>query len=134
MKQCPVCKSLVNSKSECPICGNTVTYEPTVMFEKEHIVWNKYSWLYYLKNIWFSALSIVTGLVVCFISKFDMGYLFFLGGFCALISLFVSLFHRKLASYMTWKYSEDYIPYRIGALKYTTGAVAIMLFIVWLIK
>ena len=42
MKQCPTCKMTVDEKNECPICGTTLTYEPIVDAEKEHIILNKY--------------------------------------------------------------------------------------------
>ena len=128
MKQCPVCKSIVDSESECPICGNTITYEPPVMADKELIPWNKNTVLYYLKNTWFSVLSCLTGAFICIMATPKMDYLFFLAVFCAIVSLFVSFFHRKLAKYMTWKYSEEYVPYKLGLLKYTTGGIAILFF------
>lgn len=129
MKQCPLCKSIVTDESECPICGNTITYEPPVMADKELVVWNKYSFMYYLKNMWFSVLSCIIGLVVCIATKPDMSYLFFAGVLCALVSLFISVFHRYLVKYMIWKYSGVYVPYKLGSLKYITGGIAILFFI-----
>ena len=37
MKKCNVCGCIVDEKSECPICGNTLTYEPPCMEEKEKL-------------------------------------------------------------------------------------------------
>ena len=42
MKKCNVCGCIVDEKSECPICGNTLTYEPPCMEDKEKFVFNKY--------------------------------------------------------------------------------------------
>ena len=59
MKQCPTCKMTVDEKNECPICGATLTYEPIVDAEKEHIILNKYYWIYFGKTTWFSFLCLI---------------------------------------------------------------------------
>jgi hypothetical protein len=49
MKICPKCKMTVDAENECPICYNTITYEPKVAVTKEKYVYNKYFWGTYLK-------------------------------------------------------------------------------------
>ncbi len=129
MKQCPVCQSTIDGDSECPICGNTITYEPPIMTDKEQIPWNKHTVRYYLKNTWFSVLSCIFCIVFA-LTRPELGYLHFIGIVSALVSFFVSLFYRKLSKLMTWKYSEAYIPFKLGLLKYITGGIGILIFIV----
>ena len=130
MKKCPVCKSIVSADSECPICQTTITYEPPVMEEKERIGWNKHSCLYLLKNMWFSLLCCIIVTVVYLASKPEIDYLFCMAIFCAVISLCASIFHRKLASYMKRRYTDEYIAFKISQLKYFIGGIAIFLFVV----
>lgn len=130
MKKCPVCKSTVYSESECPICQSTLTYEPPIMEEKEQIVWNKHYFLYLIKNVWFSLLCCITGIIVFFVSQPKIDYLFWLAIFFAAVSLYTSIFHRKLMKSMKEKYSDEYITFRIGKLKYFSGGIAILFFVV----
>ena len=71
MKKCNVCKCIVDEISECPICGNTITYEPPCMEDKERFVFNKYYLLYLLKNTWFAILCTVIGIVIAITAKPD---------------------------------------------------------------
>ncbi len=130
MKKCPVCKSVVHAESECPVCQTTLTYEPPVMEEKEHIAWNKYYFLYLIKNIWFSLLCCITGISVYVASQPKIDYLFGIAIFFAAVSLYASIFQRKLIKNMKQKYSDEYITFRIGKLKYFSGGIAILFFII----
>lgn len=129
MKKCNLCQSIVNAEEECPICHNTLTYEPTCQETEEHYVWNKYYLLYVLKKIWFSLFCCVFGIIKLVITMPDMNKLLMAAIGCALISLLVSVFQRNLEKSITWKYSEDYAPFKIGVWKYLLGAISLLLFV-----
>lgn len=59
MKECPVCKCIVEDIYECPICKATLTYEPVISDEKQRCVLNKYYLRYLLMNAWFPILCLV---------------------------------------------------------------------------
>lgn len=126
MKKCNRCHAVVRDEHECPICQSTLTYEPPCNDEKEYFVPNRYYALYTLKNTWFALLCCVWGIMHLCISSFST-MLFLACAFC-LLSLFLSLFQRKIATSITWKYSEDYARFKIGLWKYLFGAISIVLF------
>lgn len=129
MKKCNLCQSIVNAEEECPICHNTLTYEPTCQETEEHYVWNKYYLLYVLKNIWFSLFCCTFGIVKLVITMPDMNELLITAIGCALISLLISVFQRNLEKSIRWKYSEDYAPFKIDIWKYLLGAISILFFV-----
>lgn len=129
MKKCPTCQMIVDADNECPFCATTLTYEPKCDAESERLVWNKYLLIYIAKNIWFSLACCIVGLVKIFIARPQISVLLFSAGACALISLIVSIFQRRFSKTMTWKYSEDYIPFKISMWKYLLGGISIILFV-----
>ena len=129
MKRCPTCKMIVDADNECPFCATTLTYEPQCEAVSEHLVWNKYLFFSIVKNTGFSVICCVVGLLKVFIARPQTSALLFTAGACAVISLIVSIFQRNLCKTMTWKYSEEYIPFKIGIWKYLLGVLSIILFI-----
>ena len=129
MKKCPTCQMIVDADNECPFCATTLTYEPKCEAESERLVWNKYLLIYIVKNTWFSLTCCIVGLVKILIARPQISVLLFSAGACALISLIVSIFQRHFSKTMTWKYSEDYIPFKISMWKYLLGGISIILFV-----
>ena len=68
MKQCPRCKSIVDEKSECPICSTTITYEDEIASVTEKYEWNRYVIVYFIKQIWISVLCCIVGVVKIFVN------------------------------------------------------------------
>mgnify|MGYP003306994912 CR=1 FL=1 len=129
MKRCNLCHSIVDEENECPVCHNTLTYEPICHEREEHFVWNKYYVAYLAKNVWFSLICCMMGLLKVIIARPQLNALLFAAGTCALISLTVSVFQRTLSKTMTWKYCEEYVPFKLGIWKYLLGGVSILFFI-----
>lgn len=129
MKKCPTCRMIVDAENECPFCATTLTYEPKCEAESERLVWNKYLLIYIAKNIWFSLICCIVGLVKILVARPQMSILLFSAGACAVISLITSIFQRNFCKTMTWKYSEEYMPFKIGIWKYFLGGISIILFI-----
>lgn len=129
MKKCSVCHSIVSDENECHVCHNSLTYEPTYPATEERYSWNKYLATYIAKNIWFSVVCCITGLLKLLIERPPVSELLFGAGACAVISLIISVFQRSFCRTMTWKYSEEYVPFKLGIWKYLLGGISIILFI-----
>lgn len=129
MKKCPTCQMIVDADNECPFCATTLTYEPKCEAERERLVWNKYLLIYIVKNTWFSLICCIVGLLKLLIARPQISVLLFSAGTCAIISLIASIFQRNFCKTMTWKYSEEYLPFKIGIWKYLLGGISIILFI-----
>lgn len=129
MKKCPTCQMIVDADNECPFCATTLTYEPKCEAESERLVWNKYLLIYIVKNTWFSLICCIVGLLKLLIARPQISVLLFSAGTCAIISLIASIFQRNFCKTMTWKYSEEYMPFKIGIWKYLLGGISIILFI-----
>jgi len=129
MRKCPVCQMTVDAKNECPICAATLTYEPVCDAEREHLLWNRYRWLYIAKCTWFSFLCCLIGLLKVIIARPQFHLLFWMAAALAAVSLAVSLFQRQIFRLLTWKYSENYAAYEIAVFKYGFGSISLILFL-----
>ncbi len=118
----------VDAESECPFCYTTLTYEPICVDEHEHLVWNKYFFLYLAKNIWFSVLCCIVGVIKLFIARPPIGGLWIYAAVLALVSLTASIFQRQLCKILTWKYSDEYAHFKVGIWKYIFGGASIIIF------
>lgn len=128
MKKCNVCGCIVDEKSKCPICGNTLTYEPPCMEDKEKFVFNKYYLLYLLKNTWFAILCTVIGIVIAITAKPDFDITVALAIAMLVASFLFGIFRRRYAHAIQWKYSEKYTNIRAIGAQFTTGILAIVFF------
>ncbi len=128
MKQCPTCKMTVNEENECPICSTTLTYEPTVNAEKEHIIFNKYYWIYFGKTTWFSLLCSIVCIVRMAIVRPQISPLLLGMVGLLLISIVVSIFQRNLPDAIRWKYKHmgDYAELKISLWKYLSAVIAVL--------
>ena len=128
MKQCPTCKMTVNAKNECPICSTTLTYEPTVNSEKEHIIFNKYYWMYFVKTTWFSLLCSIVCIVRAAIVRPQISPLLLGMVGLLLISIVVAIFQRKLPDLIRWKYKHMgyYAEFKISMWKYLCAVIAVL--------
>ena len=128
MKKCNVCGCIVDEKSECPICGNTLTYEPPCMEDKEKFIFNRYYLLYLLKNTWFAILCTVIGIVIAITAKPDFDITVALAIAMLVASFLFGIFRRRYAHAIQWKYSEKYTNIRAIGAQFTTGILAIVFF------
>ena len=79
-----------------------------------------------LKNTWFALLCCIWGIV--HLGNASLSPLFLSACALCLISLFLSIFQRKIEEGITQKYSENYAQQKIGLWKYLFGSLSIMLF------
>ncbi|MBQ2767569.1 MAG: hypothetical protein IJF49_05765 [Clostridia bacterium] len=128
MKQCPTCKMTVNAENECPICHTTLTYEPTVDAEKEHIIFNKYYWIYFCKTTWFPFLCLIVCIVRVATVRPQVSPLLVGMAGLLLISIVVSIFQRYLPNAIRWKYKNmgNYAEVKISMWKYLYAAIAVL--------
>lgn len=134
LKKCNVCQCIVDEASECPICGNTITYEPHCMEDKEHFAFNRYYKTYLLKNLWFPVLCTIASIIIFILTlplTVPLAYLLLIPtAFLLIMSFVFALFKRPLARRMLWKYSEEYAIGRINNDKYFFGFGAVLLLII----
>ena len=133
MKKCNVCQCIVDEKSECPICGNTLTYEPTVTEDREHFVFNKYYYIYLLKNAWFAVFCTIASIIILIVDTPISSYSlrFILPAIVLLIaSLADSFFKRSQYKRLLKIYSERRANYMITYDKYLYGTVAVIFFLI----
>ena len=128
MKNCPICQMTVDVDNECPFCGTSLTYEPNCDAAREKIVWNKYYVLYMAKNIWFSLLCSLIGVVRLMIVRPPMSELLVVAIVCVFVSLLIALFQRPLSK-GNWVYKESYIPIILASWKYGAGLLAVLFFL-----
>ena len=128
MKKCPTCQMTVNNDNECPFCGTTLTYEPFCNTEKEHILWNKYYIIYFAKNIWFSVICCLFGIIKLIITQPMTSKLLIASIVCALFSFFISCFQRQLLQ-KKWIYNEEFMEIQIRLWKYGAGLLSVIFFL-----
>lgn len=133
MKKCNVCGCIVDEKSECPICGNTLTYEPPCMEDKAKFVFNRYYLLYLLKNTWFAILCTIIIIVNLLVNTPTSSYSLrlILPAIVLLIASLVNSFfkrwrYKKLLNIYTEPWAKQLIAYD----KYFYGAAAVILFLI----
>ncbi len=136
MKQCPKCNSIVDEKSECPICFTTITYEDEIVSVTEKYEWNRYVIVYFIKQMWISVLCCIIGIVKIFVSSVQWNELVLdirlSAILLALASLGIALFQRKLAlsRWSRWKYTKKYAEQRLIVYKYLFAILSIILFLI----
>jgi hypothetical protein len=128
MKKCNVCGCIVDEKSVCPICGNTITYEPPCMKDKEHFVFSKNYLLYLLKNTWFALLCTIIGSVITIITKPAFDVTLILAITMLITSFLYGIFNRRYARAIQWKYSEKLSKWHAFLSQFTAGFLALVFF------
>ena len=128
MKKCNVCGCIVDEKSECPICGNTLTYEPPCMEEKERLVFSKYYLIYLLKTSWFSIACLIYGIITAIIFRHSLNALIAPAALCLALSLYLSVFERQYARAIRWKYNKEYSLQHTLFYRYSFGIGSIIFF------
>lgn len=128
MKKCNVCGCIVDEISECPICGNTITYEEPCMEDKEKFVFNKYYLVYLLKNTWFASICTVIGSVIAIITKPELDTTLILAIALLIASFLFGVFNRRYAQAIQWKYSESWAKKRAHWSQFTAGILALVFF------
>lgn len=118
----------MRDEHECPICQSTLTYEPLCADETEHLVLNRYYLLYTVKNAWFSLLCCIWGIIRLFTAPFSP--LWVPACILCLLCLLISVFQWQIASGFTHKYSEEYAPFKVGLIKFSSGAISALLFLI----
>jgi hypothetical protein len=126
MKKCNVCGCIVDEKSVCPICDNTITYEQPCMADKEHFVFSKYYLIYLLKNTWFSIICLIYIIATAIIFRHSLNALMATAAFCTALSLYLSVFERQYARAIRWRFNKEYSRQYTSLYKYLLGICAIV--------
>lgn len=130
MKKCNVCGCIVDEKSECPICGNTLTYEPPCMEEKERLVFSKYYLIYLLKYTWFAILCTAIGLVIAITSKTSLSVALILAIVMLTVSFLFGMFNRSIVRFLQNIFTERWAVFFAFRAQFITGLLAISYFVI----
>ena len=125
MKNCPVCKSVVDEEFECPICWTTLTYEPNCHATQEKFVPSKFLVRYLLRQCWFSLIALLVVFVATFFTNEGTLRICLLAWFAAIFSCLMGAFQRKWVCWLLCKYSEEYASFRVELGKYLAAGAAI---------
>ena len=126
MKVCPKCKMTVDANTACPICHTTITYEPDCDSDREKYILNRYFLWYMLKQTWFSLLCLLIVAVRQFTVQAEFNESRLISVFFVVISLVCSIFQRKIAKYMQWKYSKEHSTFEVDRMRITTGLFGVL--------
>lgn len=127
MKKCPLCTMIVDGEYECPICQTTLTYEPEIPdCQCEELVFNQYLVIHLAKNMWFSLLCVIISVVELILLKPDIIPLLVAAIILLGLSLFFSLFQRRIILWVQWKYSEQAARWYVLWVKYVFGALGVL--------
>lgn len=129
MKKCPTCKITVADDNECPFCGESIVYEPVCDADRAQIVWNKYFFKYTVKNIWFSVICCLVGVIKIIVARPLMSELLITAIICAIFSLAVSCFGRSWMVNLSWKYTKSYSTFQLSLWKYGFGLLSVIFFL-----
>ncbi len=127
MKMCPICKMTSDEENVCPFCQVTITYEPCVDSNKEKLKLNKYLFLYFLKNSWFSLLCLIGVVANIAFNLQKFNYIFVLSVCLCLFSLFISIFQRVLIKKLKKYYTEKHANYYIIISKMTIALLSLII-------
>lgn len=103
------------------------------MEDEEHFVFNKYYYVYLLKNAWFAVLCTIASIIILIVDTPTSSYSlrFILPAIVLLIaSLVDSFFKRSQYRRLLKIYSERWANYMIAYDKYFYGAAAVILFLI----
>lgn len=129
MKKCPTCNMTVADDNECPFCGESIVYELVCDADREQIVWNKYFFKYTVKNIWFSVICCLVGVIKIIVARPPMSELLIAAIVCAIFSLAVSCFGRSWMVNLSWKYTKSYSMFQLSLWKYGFGLLSVIFFL-----
>ena len=128
MKHCPVCRCTVNEDNECPICGTTLTYEPTDFdAERERFVMSRHLALYLFGKAWFSCLCAVIAVYELISSGVGFSYITAVIIMMIDYALFSSFFYRLDIRLLQRIWSGKYAYYKNLISRYVVPATAVIL-------
>ena len=132
MKICPKCKSRTVEDIECPICGESITYEETIDEEKEKIRFNKYYLRYLLRNCLFALICTAAVIVINAINAPILDYSYFIIYGIAFMSLAASVFKRTFVMWNIIVCKERYATFTVNLFIIMSGLLSVKLaFAIW---
>lgn len=126
MKKCPKCHMIVDAYSECPVCGNNLTNEPTEDTDIERYVINKYFLTYLVRKHLFSVIVTIVVLLQIILSIKSFGYWQVISiiscAFMWVEALYKNLVFKMFNSF----YSDGYLEATHKITVYMCGVLAII--------
>lgn len=117
----------VDAEDECPFCHASLVYVDKVDAPREHIVLGKYFWLYFAKHTWFAVVCAAIWLYRAFSVKPEWTKIPICMAVFGMLSLLISIFERRFARSLQWKYTQEYAINKTALWKYLFGSIAVLL-------
>lgn len=134
MKECPQCKMITDSHSECQVCKYDVTNVKYSERKSEKYVLNKYLFQFIIKKHLFVVFCILFVFAVFIWSLPDIEWEIFIPCFLLVADSFTGAFYPE------WKlnglskiYSDSFLDTHFGIHKYITGGLAILIALLYLL-
>ncbi len=133
MKQCPCCRSIVDAKNECPICGDTLTYIDPHPAHRERIAANRYAVRYYAGKCWLVCL-LAAAVVILLLTAEQPDPAMTAGALvCCAGGLLLSIFARQIERRWSRRlhsrdyHTEEYRKLSLGMERYLLMGIALLL-------
>ena len=127
MKQCPTCQSIVEAETECPICGETLTYVEPHAAHRERIAPGRYAVRYYVRESRIVCLLTVVVLVLLLTAEVRSLPLTIGALACCIGGLVLAFFARPLARWWRARWlRRDFETDVYRALALRTGKYELM--------
>ena len=128
MKECPKCKAVTESHSECAVCQCDITDIEYSERQTEKYALNKYLLSYILKKQLFTVFCVVFVIAALLISLPNVRWSIFLICIILTVDSVTSAFYpqgkrNKLSSI----YTDSFLDTHLGIDKYLTGGAAILI-------
>ena len=133
MKQCPCCQSIIDAETECPICGETLTYVDPHPAHREKIAANRYAVRYYAGRCWLVCL-LSAAVVFLLLTARRLDPAMTVGALvcCAgglLLAIFARQIERRWGRLLHSRdyHTEEYRKLSVGMEQYLLLAIALIL-------
>ena len=129
LKDCPKCGMTVAAHCECPLCRTDLTNEPYAETETEKYAFNKYLFVYIIKFAKFLIFCVALCLAAFIIKLPDVSWLYLISLFCLSVCFCETFFSNRFNSMWRAVYSENYLEATKRITKYSSGILAVVIFI-----
>lgn len=126
MKKCPKCHMTVDAYSECPICGNNLTNEPTADTDIERYVINKYFFNYLIRKHLFSVIVSIVVLLQIILSIKSFGYWQVISIILSAFMWLEALYNNLIVKIFNNIYSDNYLELTHKITIYMCGILAVV--------
>ncbi len=126
MKKCPKCHMTVDAYSECPVCGNNLTNEPTADTDIERYAINKYFLTYLVRKHLFSVIVTIVVLLQIILSIKSFGYWQVISIISSVFMWVEALYKNLMVKIFNNIYSDNYLERTHKITIYMCGILSVV--------